>query len=46
MTDRERELEAIVRRLLDQLYQMQGMFDDSDGAIQAAIDEAEALLEE
>lgn len=42
--DHERELAAALNGLLDQVYQMQGMFDDSDGAIQRAVDDAEAAL--
>lgn len=36
-----RELNASLGNLLEQVYQMQGMFTDEDGTIQAAIDDAE-----
>lgn len=32
---------ACMGRLLEQVYQMQGMFDDKDGAIASAVEEAE-----
>lgn len=34
-----RNLRAAAGNLLDQVYQMQGMFDDEDGTIQEAIDD-------
>lgn len=39
------EAEAIIRNLLEQIYQMKGMFDDEDGTIEQAIQEAEDYLE-
>lgn len=39
------EAKAIIRTLLYQIYQMKGMFDDEDGAIEQAIQEAEDYLE-
>lgn len=36
-----RELKASLGQLLEQVYQMQRMFDDDDGTIQQAIDVAE-----
>ena len=41
----ERELRAALGQLLEQVYQMQGMFDDEDGAIARAIEDAEDALE-
>lgn len=38
------DLAAALGQLLEQVYQMQGMFPDEDGTIQAAIDDAEAAL--
>lgn len=38
------EAKAALGNLLDQVYQMQGMFDDSDGQIAEAVAEAEAVL--
>ncbi len=38
------EARAHVARLLNQLYQMQDMFDDEDGAIQEAIEDAEGFM--
>lgn len=35
---------GVLAALLEQCQQMQGMFDDEDGTIQAAIDDAEAYL--
>lgn len=43
--DKYREVRAALAQLLEQVYQMQGMFDDSDGAIQRAVDDAEKVLE-
>lgn len=39
-----REYEVMIDRLLDQLRQMQPLFDDADGEIAEAIDDAEKLL--
>lgn len=39
------DMRAALGELLEQVYQMQGMFDDDDGAIAAAIDDAEKALE-
>ena len=36
-----RELTASLGQLLEQVYQMQGLFDDEDGTIQNTIDDAE-----
>ena len=36
---------AALGQLLDQVYQMQGMFDDEDGAIERAVKDAEEALE-
>lgn len=36
---------AALGQLLEQVYQMQGMFSDDDGAIQRAVDDAEKALE-
>lgn len=41
---REGELEGAVSALLTQVYQMRGMFDDEDGAIQGAVAEGEEAL--
>lgn len=37
-------LKGVIGNLLDQIYQMKGMFDDEDKTIQTAIDEAEEVL--
>lgn len=36
------EAKAVIDQLVTQIEQMQGMFDDEDGTIQAALDDAEA----
>lgn len=36
-----RELGASLGQLLEQVYQMQGMFNDEDGAIRRAVEDAE-----
>ncbi len=45
MTDAERisELRGALSALLDQVYQMRGMFSDEDGAIDRAVSDAEKV---
>jgi len=40
----ENEASAALGQLLEQVYQMQGMFRDEDGAIARAVEDAEAAL--
>lgn len=40
------ECRAALGQLLEQVYQMHGLFPDDDGAIQRAVEDAEAALEE
>lgn len=39
------EAKAIIQNLLEQIYQMRDMFDDADGSIDRACEEAEDFLE-
>jgi hypothetical protein len=39
------ELLAALQNLLEQVYQMQGMFDDEDGTIRNAVEDAEEAEE-
>lgn len=43
--EKNTELRGALGNLLQQVEQMQDMFDDTDGTIQAAIDDAEAAIE-
>lgn len=45
MPPQARELKAALGQLLEQVYQMQGLFDDEDNTIQNAINDAEEALE-
>lgn len=45
LQDDASHLRSSLQGCLDQMYQMQGMFNDDDGQIQAAIDDAEKQLE-
>lgn len=44
--DDARELAAALGQLLEQVYQMRGLFDDEDGAIARAVQDAEQALED
>jgi len=45
MSERERELQAALGQLLEQVYQMRGLFPDEDASIDRAINDAEKALE-
>ncbi len=40
----EQDMRDALEQLLEQVYQMQGLFDDDDGEIQRAVDAAEKAL--